>query len=146
MHSGAACKAAVSHTRCQGVFSFDFLPPATIFPFNLPLRTSRWRQSVQLAFDPSGIEMAGYTSIKRPAIAALVVLLAAVLYQTATLQRYAFRVFTLIQQSTCSVTTGWKRSIYHVTWLSLPCLHADRMFSYVAVTPTSIHLLPSIAV
>jgi hypothetical protein len=90
------------------VFSFDFLPPATIFPFNLLFRTSRWRQSVQLAFDPSGIEMAGYTSIKRPAIAALVVLLAAVLYQTATLQRYAFRVFTLIQQSTCSVTTGWK--------------------------------------
>jgi hypothetical protein len=87
------CSISYSVTRCV---SFDFLPPATNFPFNLPLRRSRWRQSVQLAFDPSGIEMAGYTSIKRPANAALVVLLAAVLYP-ATLHRYVFNVFTLIQ-------------------------------------------------
>jgi hypothetical protein len=54
VHSGAACKAAVSRTRCQGVFSSNYLPPATILPFNLPLRGSRWRFSIQLASDLSG--------------------------------------------------------------------------------------------
>jgi hypothetical protein len=72
------------------VFSFDYLPPATTFPFNFPYAAPDGDNLYNLLLILVGAEMAGYASIKRPAIAALVVLLAAVLYQAATLQRYAF--------------------------------------------------------
>jgi hypothetical protein len=67
-----------------------------IFHSNFPYVALDGDNPYNLLLIRVGAEMAGYASIRRLAIAALVALLAAIFYQATTLQWYAFKYFTFI--------------------------------------------------